>query len=94
MAIAPRVSRLGKLITTLRGGKNMLSKILILTFFGSSVIGGGVATGIAPTGIELAAGSLRIAGGSGQGFDVHLDAHSPIKITIKLKDDRNLLIKL
>jgi hypothetical protein len=64
-----------------------------MTFFGSSVIGGGVATGMAPTGVEFAAGSLRIEGGSGHGLDVHLAEHSAIKLTIKLNDDRNLLIK-
>ncbi len=71
----------------------MFSKILITTLLGSSLIGGGAATGFVPTSAILAAGPIRVESGGDKMITAYFAAHSPLKLTINLKDEKRLQIK-
>lgn len=71
----------------------MFSKIILVSIFGTGLVGGGAATGIAPTGLELAAGPVRIESGNGKIVSAKLTSHSPFALTINLKGDQRLHIK-
>ena len=71
----------------------MLSKLVLVGLFGTSLVGGGAATGIAPTGVELAAGPVRIESGNGKIIAARLTGESAAALTISLKGDQRLHIK-
>ena len=71
----------------------MFSKVILAGIFGTSLVGGGAVSGIAPTGLELAAGPVRIESGNGKIVSAKLTSHSPFALTIKLKGDQRLHIK-
>ena len=71
----------------------MLSKLILVGLFGTSVVGGGAATGITPTGVELAAGQVRIESGNGKIFNARLTAESSVALTINLKNDQSIHFK-
>ncbi len=71
----------------------MFTKIIITGMVGTGLISGGAVTGFTPTKMELAAGPVRIEAGAGKFIQAHLDAHSPISLTIALKNKRHLQIK-
>ncbi|MBL4870786.1 MAG: hypothetical protein JKX72_07520 [Robiginitomaculum sp.] len=70
----------------------MLSKIILISLFGTGVIGTSAASGITPTGMELACGALRIESGNGKGLRAHLDSHAGPALTINLNDGRTLVL--
>ena len=71
----------------------MFSKVILVGLFSTSVVGGGAVTGIAPTGLELAAGPVRIESGNGKIISARLTDKSAVALTINLKDDRRIHIK-
>lgn len=71
----------------------MFSKILLISVFGTSLVGTSAVGGFAPTGMELACGAVRIESGNGQGLSAHLDSHSSFALTINLKGERTLKLK-
>lgn len=71
----------------------MFSKIVLVSIFGTSLIGTGAAGGFTPTGMELACGAVRIETGFGQGVHARLDNHSNFALTINLNGERSLKLK-
>ena len=71
----------------------MLTKLLIASALGTSAVGTGVATGMTPTGIELAAGPMRIETGNGHVVSARLAEHMPFSLTINLQGDTKLCVK-
>jgi len=71
----------------------MFSKIVLIGALSTGVIGGGAVTGITPTGLELAAGPVRIESGNGKIISAKLTSHAPFTLTINLKGDQRLHIK-
>ena len=75
----------------------MFTKIILISVLGTGAVGGavgtGTATGYTPSGIEFAAGPVRIEAGNGKNFSAHMAAHSPLTLTINLKDERQLQVK-
>ena len=70
----------------------MLSKLIIISLFGTGVVGTSAVSGMTPIGMEFAAGPIRIESGNGNGFNAHLDTHAPLSLKIDLKDQRSLTI--
>ncbi len=71
----------------------MFSKMILVSIFGTSLVGTGAVGGFAPTGMELACGAVRIESGNGKGISAHLDSHSSFAITIGLSGERSLKLK-
>ena len=75
----------------------MFTKIILISVLGTGALGGVVGTGTVtsytPSGVEFAAGPVRIEAGNGKTFSAHMAAHSPLTLTIKLKDKRQLHVK-
>lgn len=71
----------------------MFSKIIIASLIGTGAIGTSTVTTAAPTGIEIAAGTVRIESGNGKIVSAHLGQHSPFALTVNLQDGRKLTIK-
>lgn len=72
----------------------MLSKIVLVGLFGTSLVGGGAATGITPTGVELAAGPIRIESGNGKIVSARFADQSAMSFTINLTGEQHIQIKL
>jgi len=72
----------------------MFSKIIITAMLGTGLISASAFTGLTPTKLELAAGPVRIEAGNGKMIGARLDAQSPFTLTIALKNDRHIQIKL
>ena len=76
----------------------MFSKLLITSVLGTTLIGGGAATGLAPdtalpSALEFAAGPLRVETGGGQAIQAHMASHSRLTLTMKLGAHTRLQIK-
>lgn len=71
----------------------MFSKAILIGALSTGLVGGTAATGITPTGLELAAGPVRIESGNGKIVSAKLTSHSPFALTINLKGDQRLHIK-
>ncbi len=71
----------------------MFTKIILTAMIGTGLIGGSAAAGFVPTNMEFAAGPVRIQAGDGQLINARFDEHSPISLTIALKNERRLQIK-
>lgn len=71
----------------------MFSKIVLIGALSTGVVGGGAVTGITPTGLELAAGPVRIESGNGKIISAKLTTPTAFVVTINLKDDQRLHIK-
>lgn len=76
----------------------MFTKLLIIGAVGTSAIGTGAVTGVTPTGMEFAAGPIRIEVGrveaeNGKFFSAHMAEHTPLTFTVNLQGERKLHIK-
>lgn len=75
----------------------MFTKLLIIAAVGTGALGTsaatGVASGIVPTGVEFAAGPVRVEAGNGNFLSAHMAEHASLKLTIKLQDNRRLQVK-
>ena len=76
----------------------MFSKLFLIAAIGTGAvgtgaIGTGAVAGIAPTGVEFAAGPVRIEAGNGKFITAQLAEHTSLRLTLVLKDDRQLQIK-
>ncbi len=60
---------------------------------GTGALGTGAASGITPTGIEFAAGPIRIEAGNGKFISAHMAQHTSLTLTVNLQGDRKLQIK-
>lgn len=71
----------------------MITKSIIIAALSVGTVGGG---GIAlqPTGLELAAGPVRIDANGETGFSASMDSASENRLTIVLKNDTRLTLKL
>ncbi len=82
----------------------MLSKLLLISAIGTGALGTGAigtgmvdtndANGITPSGFEFAAGPVRLKSGNGKLLDAHMAGHSPLSLTIKLRNGGELRVKL
>ncbi len=71
----------------------MFTKIFLISAISTGALGTGVATGITPTGIEFAAGPIRVEAGNGKFIKAHMAEHTPLTLTVNLQGERRLLIK-
>ncbi len=71
----------------------MFIKIIMAGVLTTGVIGTTTVSGAAPTGIEFAAGPMRVEIGNGKAF-AHMADHAPMALTIKLRGGGQLHIKL
>ena len=71
----------------------MFTKLLLISVLGTGALGTGAVTGYTPSGIEFAAGPVRVEAGNGKVFSAHMAAHTPFTLTVKLQDDRKLQVK-
>ncbi len=71
----------------------MFMKFLLICAISTGALGTSVAAGITPTGIEFAAGPIRVEAGNGNLFTAHMAGHTPLTLTINLHDQHQVLIK-
>ena len=71
----------------------MFTKLLLIGAVGTGALGTGAATGITPTGMEFAAGPVRIEAGNGKFVSAHMAEHIPLTLTVNLQGERRLHIK-
>ena len=75
----------------------MFTKLFLIAAVGTGALGTGAATGavsgIIPTGIEFAAGPVRVEAGNGNFLSAHMAEHTSLRLTINLQDDRRLQVK-
>lgn len=71
----------------------MFTKLLLISAISTGALGTGIATGITPTGMEFAAGPVRIVTGNGKFISTHMAEHTPLTITVNLQGERRLHIK-
>ncbi len=71
----------------------MFTKLFLIGVLGTGALGTGAANGITPTGLEFAAGPVRIETGNGKFVSAHMAKHTPLTLTVNLEGDRKLQIK-
>ena len=71
----------------------MLSKLIIAGLIGTGFIGAGSASTIMPSGLDFAAGPLRIMSGNGKGFVAKFDKPAPVMLTFYLKNQQRVNIR-
>ena len=76
----------------------MFTKLFLIGALGTGILGTGAlgtgaATGISPTGMEFAAGPVRIEAGNGKFVSAHMAEHTPLTLTVNLQGERRLHIK-
>lgn len=71
----------------------MFTKLILISALGTGALGTGAASGITPTGLEFAAGPVRIETGNGKLVSAHMAEHTPLTLTVNLEGDRKLQIK-
>jgi hypothetical protein len=71
----------------------VFTKLFFIAAVGTGALGTGAATGITPTGVEFAAGPVRVEAGNGNFLTAHMAEHTSLTLTIILQDDRQLQVK-
>lgn len=71
----------------------MFTKLFLIAAVGTGALGTGAATGFIPTGVEFAAGPVRVEAGNGNFLTAHMAEHTSLTLTINLQDDRKLQLK-
>jgi len=71
----------------------VFTKLFLIAAVGTGALGTGAATGITPTGLEFAAGPVRVEAGNGNFISAHMAEHTSLMLTINLQDDRKLQLK-
>ena len=71
----------------------MFTKLFLIAAVGTGALGTGATTGITPTGLEFAAGPVRVEAGNGNFISAHMAEHTSLMLTINLQDDRKLQLK-
>jgi len=71
----------------------MFTKLFLIAAVGTGALGTGAATGMAPTGVEFAAGPVRVEVGNGNFLSAHMTQHTSLRLTINLQGERHLQIK-
>ncbi|PHS76501.1 MAG: hypothetical protein COB56_06600 [Robiginitomaculum sp.] len=71
----------------------MFTKLFLIAAVGTGALGTGAATGFTPTGVEFAAGPVRVEAGNGNFLTAHMAEHTSLTLTINLQDDRKLQLK-
>ena len=72
----------------------MFSKLILAGLLGTGLIGTSAVTGASPKSIEFAAGPIRLESGNGALIKANMAQHAPLGLTIKLKNNRQLQIRL
>jgi len=71
----------------------VFTKLFLIAAVGTGALGTGAATGITPTGVEFAAGPVRVEAGNGNFIAAHMAEHTSLTLTINLQDERKLQLK-
>lgn len=73
--------------------KLFLIAVITTGIMGTGALGTGAATGFTPTGVEFAAGPIRVEAGNGNFIAAHMAEHTSLTLTISLQDERQLQVK-